>query len=139
MFASEHSHHGTLPSGHSHHDTSIRGHLHHDIPTKGHSHHGIPTKGHLHHDIPTKGHSHHGIPIRGHLYHEIFCISTSATKYLHRDLNMYTGIITDKLCIFIPAWDICIMTIAFASLSKSICIRDKNLDLYHISFAFIEN
>ena len=52
-------------------------------------------------------------------------ITISVSRHLHHGLNVGTSIIMNKLCISIPAWDICIMEIAFASLSGSICIRNK--------------
>ena len=90
-----------------------------------HLHPCISTRGHLHHGIPTRGHSHHDIPIRGHLHPEDFCISISTRRHLHHAINMRTSIIMNKPCIFIPTQDICIMKITFASLLRSICIKNK--------------
>ena len=56
---------------------------------------------------------------------EDICISISVRRHLHYGLNACTGIIMNKLCIYTPAWDICIMKIAFASLLESICVRNE--------------
>ena len=119
-----HLHHNILPSGHSHHD------MHHgDIcimsyPQREHLHHDIPIRGHSHHD---RKHSHYDILARGHLHHKILCISISTRRHLYRDLNTCTSIIMNKPCVSILAWDICIMEITFASLSGSICVRNKKI------------
>ena len=104
----------------------------HCIPTRGHSCHGILPSGHLHHGIAIRGHSHHDrkhlhhdILTRGHLHHKILCISISTRRHLHRGLNTCTSIIMNKPCISILAWDICIMEITFASLSRSISIENN--------------
>ena len=69
---------------------------------------------------------------------EDICISISVRRQLDHGLNACTGTIMNKLCIFIPAWDIYIMKIAIASLSESNYIKKKNIDLHHILFALIE-
>ena len=40
---------------------------------------------------------------------EDICISISVRRHLHHGLNACTGIVMNKLCIFIPTWDICII------------------------------
>ena len=70
---------------------------------------------------------------------EDICVSISVRRHLHHGLNACTGIIMNKLCIFIPAQDICIIIffLHFSSLSRSTCIKTKNLDLHHIFLACI--
>ena len=68
-------------------------------------------------------HSHHCIPTRGHLRSKIFYIPIFARRHLHRVLNTCTGIIMNKICISIPAWDICIMTYPLEDIHISISAR----------------
>ena len=107
MFASKHSHHG--------------------IPTRGHLHHGIPTRGHLHHDIPTRSIYIMTYPLED-IFTTIFLHLYLCKETLASRSNMCAGIIMNKPCVSIPAWDIYIMEITFASLSGSICIRNKKCD-----------
>ena len=88
---------GTFASLYTYKGTFVSWHLY-----KGHSHHSMHkrTSASWH---PYKKHWHHDIPSRRHLHHETFRISILARRHLHRNLNMCTGAIMNKLHIFIPA------------------------------------
>ena len=107
-FASWHTHKGAFTSWHTYMNIYIMTYIHE----------------HLHYDTSTRSicimtYPLEGICIARHL-HLHLCKGTFASR-----LNMCASTIMDKLCICIPAWDICIIwTFHICILVKSICIRN---------------